>query len=202
MMWRVFHRRWGRAALGGLLLLAAATGARADGPLFSDAFWEDTALVSVTVGGPRADYVASFARGGYELSDGTPIRMRQWYRAGLRDLNLTLLTSITPDFGVMWGMGLGDRGAKYRIEPSLRLGLIWQTRVGRDSWLALRATTDLGGRIREHPCTADFGDLGGVQPVNCRLAASPLPPDRTLDLLFDEKLRGNTEIGITLTVNF
>ncbi|MFD1808467.1 hypothetical protein ACFSHQ_11075 [Gemmobacter lanyuensis] len=130
--------------------------------------------------GPRTDYVTGFARGGYELSDGTPIRMRPWYRAGLRDLNVTLLTSITPDFGVMWGMGLGDRGPKYRINPSLRLGLIWQTRVGRDSWLTLRATTDLGGRIRERPCTADYGDLGGVQPVNCRLAASPCRPIRRL----------------------
>lgn len=202
MMWRVFHRRWGRAALWGLLLIAGAPVARADGPLFSDAFWEDTALVSVGVGGPRTDYVTGFARGGYELSDGTPIRMRPWYRAGLRDLNVTLLTSITPDFGVMWGMGLGDRGPKYRINPSLRLGLIWQTRVGRESWLTLRATTDLGGRIRERPCTADYGDLAGVQPVNCRLAASPLPPDQTLDLLFDENLGGNTEIGISLSVTF
>lgn len=34
--------------------------------------------------------------------------------------------------------------------------------------------------LTERACTADCGDIGGIQRVNCRLAASALLPEETL----------------------
>lgn len=53
--------------------------------------------------------------------------------------------------------------------------------------LSVRATRILGGRLRERSCVANYGEIGGVQAVNCRLAASVLPPGQTLGYLFNDK---------------
>ena len=37
--------------------------------------------------------------------------------------------------------------------------------------------------MKERACTADYGDIGGVEQVNCRLAASEMTPTETLKYL-------------------
>lgn len=44
-----------------------------------------------------------------------------------------------------------------------------------------------GGRLKEKICIADYGDIGGVQRVNCRLEATELEPKETLKYLFNER---------------
>ena len=44
----------------------------------------------------------------------------------------------------------------------------------------------MGGRFKEHSCTADYADLGGLEQVNCRLAATELAPEETLKYLVND----------------
>lgn len=98
---------------------------------------------------------------------------------------MDLLTQINENVGVLWGVSTGEWGEKYVIEPSLRLGLIAQVQPKPNAALSLTVTTNLGGRLLEQPCEADYGEIGGIQPVNCRLAASVLEPAETLSYLLD-----------------
>ena len=91
---------------------------------------------------------------------------------------------------------------KLRPDPSLRLGFIHRASLARHTVLTVRATTTLGGRLREKSCTADYGDIGGVQTVNCRLAASTLEPAETLRYLFNETPRDRHQISVSLSHAF
>ena len=51
--------------------------------------------------------------------------------------------------------------------------------------LSLTVSGIFGGRLTESPCEADYGDIGGIQTVNCRLAASVLAPEETLKYLMN-----------------
>ncbi|WP_126977715.1 hypothetical protein [Frigidibacter oleivorans] len=144
-----------------------------------------TNLVSLRQGGQRSTDVRSLRPGGYELSDGTRVRFRDWYSSDWEDLSILLLTQVTPDFGILWGVSTGESGPKYRIDPSLRLGFTRQWQVSPNAFLTLTASTILGGSVTEETCTADYGAIGGVQEVNCRLAASTLAPSETLQYLLD-----------------
>lgn len=121
--------------------------------------------------------------GGYELQDGTWVSFEKWYHANWIDLHADFLTELADDFGVLWGVGTGEWAPKYRIDPSLKLGIITQAHPRANATLSLTATTTLGGSLTELPCIADYGDIGGVQSVNCRLAAGELPPAETLKYL-------------------
>ena len=90
--------------------------------------------------------------------------------------------------GVLWGVSTGERGPKYRIAPSLLLGAVWvQPISSRERWV-FRYSQRWGGRLTEHACQADYGAIGGgVQEVNCRLAASELAPEDTLAYLYKQK---------------
>lgn len=89
--------------------------------------------------------------------------------------------------GIIWGFSTGEIGGKYSIDPSLKLGLAIHQNFDKSSTISLRATTLLGGNLHESMCVADYGDIGGVQQVNCRLAASQLPPNQTLQYMFNDK---------------
>jgi len=71
-----------------------------------------------------------------------------------------------------------------------------------NSQLSLSVSVVLGGYLREKTCTADYGAIGGVQTVNCRLADSPLPPAETLIYLLDEPLGDLVSVTLRYQLKF
>ena len=155
-----------------LVILATATSA--------GSFLQSTHLLDMRQGSVRSDIVRQVSRGGYELAGGESVEFRDWYSPAFPDLHLSFLTKIGEDTGIIWGFSTGERGEKYRISPGLKLGFVHAIHPTSDSTLTLTATVQLGSRLRERTCTADYGEVGGVERVNCRLAASLIPPEETL----------------------
>lgn len=187
---------WGGRCLVAALLITLS------GPARASDLSERTHLIGVDLGSSLSDIPRSARSSGYELSDGTPVRFDRWYEERVPNLQFDFLTEITPDLGLLWGVGTGEYGEKYRIDPSLRVGLLYTKPVGRNGVFSLRLTTRLGGRLRERACTADYGEIGGVQRVNCRLAATPLAPSETLDYLWNERPGDRIEASVGLVFRF
>ena len=120
---------------------------------------------------------------GYELSDGTPVSFADWYRTDWPDTRIDMLTQFGEDFGLLWGFSTGERGEKYTIDPSLRVGFVAQAHPSPNAILSLTVRAIAWGDLNEQTCEGDYGDIGGVQTVNCRLAATFLPPEETLQYL-------------------
>jgi hypothetical protein len=120
---------------------------------------------------------------GFELSDGTPVRFADWYHTDWPDTRVDFLTQFGEDFGLLWGFSTGERGEKYTIDPSLRIGFVAQAHPTANSVLALAVRAVAWGNLNEQTCEGDYGEIGGVQTVNCRLAATFLPPEETLQYL-------------------
>jgi hypothetical protein len=167
-------------------------------PLASQAeeFWENTFLLDLRMGSSRSDIASGFARGGYELDDGSPIDFADWYTARFPDFNVKFLTSVSDDFGLIWGFSTGERGEKYRIDPGLWIGFIYRYEITTRSEWTLSAMTLFGGNFQERTCQAYYAIIDSVETVNCRLAATPLPPKDTLRFLVRE--RGFRETRATL----
>ncbi len=145
-----------------------------------------THLVEFSQSSQNSQTAAGFRSGGYESAGGQWISFDSWYRPyGFKDTRLTWMTQMNPNFGVLWGFSTGEAGEKYRIQPSLKLGFVYQTNFSRNSHFSVKASTVLAGRMLELPCTANYGEIGGVQQVNCRLAASTLAPADTLQYLIN-----------------
>lgn len=49
---------------------------------------------------------------------------------------------------------------------------------------------------------ADYGEIGGMQEVNCRLAAEPIPPNETLQYLVNEPGRNESRLSVTFEYRF
>ena len=154
-------------------------------PVAAQEFLEDMELVGVGVGS-LSSLAASFRSRTGGLSDGSRYSFNRYYSTDFQDLRVTMLSPINPNFGIIWGFGTGESGAKYHIEPSLKIGFVATEPVGDNGLLSLSATTVLGGYFREGSCMADYGAIGGVQEVNCRMADSILPPAETLDYLVNK----------------
>lgn len=163
---------------------------------------EETQLLDLRLGSPRSDLVAPVRYGGYELADGTPVSFERWYGSRWDDLTVMFLTPVARDLAITWGFSTGEWAEKYRIDPALRLGLIYQRKVAPRHKLTVSISTVIGGNLRERPCVADFGAIGGVQTVNCRLAASTLPPVDTLAFLFRERGFRESRIAISYRIRF
>jgi hypothetical protein len=185
-----------RAAFAVSLLLACIGKADAQG------FIEQTYLLDVTLGSKRSQIVEALSYGGYELSGGTRVRFSDWYDSGFVDLNIRFLTQIDPAFGLTWGFSTGQSGEKYTIAPGIWIGAIFRAGLTANSSVTFSATTMLGGNLRERACLADYGEIGGIARVNCRLAASVLPPAETLDYLVREKGSTETAFSVVYEVNF
>ncbi len=112
------------------------------------------------------------------------------------------MTPLTPHLGVIWGGSTGERGEKYTLAPSLKVGVVFQAAPTKNTVFSIKATTLLGGTLKEKSCRADYGDIGGVQEVNCRLAASTLEPAETLKYLVHEKPYNQNQIQIQLSLHF
>ena len=189
--------RWLAAALCATASAAASAAGwqeRADALAQVSAPRAGTQLILLQQGTEQARKVHSLSRSQYELSGGQPAAVQRWYRSSWTDTELAFLTPVRRDTGLIWGLSTGERGPKYRIDPSVQLGFRFLHTVGPRSWWTFQLTTALGGRLRERACTADYGALGGVQRVNCRLAASELPPADTLKHLLDERPGNRTRL--------
>lgn len=184
-----------------LLLIASALVLWGNAPASAQGLWEDNYLMDVYTGSHRSSVARDLSKGGYELSGGEFVAFRDWYTpTSSTDTTILFLRQISPDFGLIWGGSTGERGKKYEIDPALHLGLLYRYSFSDSMALSFKAIYPFFGEMTEKTCTADYGDLGGVQTVNCRLAASTLPPAETLDYLVH--LKGETDAKISITFTF
>jgi len=150
-------------------------------------FIDATHLIDFKQGSELSGKVSDSSAGGFETAQGNFVSFKQWYQTNWTDTKTVWMTEINPNLGVIWGFSTGEKAEKYEISRSVTIGFAYSTQIDKTSFLSIRGTTILGGNLREKTCTADYGDIGGIQEVNCRLAASPLPPSETLMHLFNDK---------------
>jgi len=148
---------------------------------------DSTHLIDIKQGSELSGKVSELLSGGFETAQGNFVPFKQWYQTNWTDTKTVWMTEINPNFGVIWGFSTGEKAEKYEISRSMTIGFAYSTQLDKTSFLSIRGTTILGGNLKEKSCTADYGAIGGVQEVNCRLAASTLPPSETLHYLFNEK---------------
>lgn len=161
----------------------------------------ETNLVGIYQGSALSQKAAGLEYGGYELSDGTWQSFRRWYHTDWTDLRFEMLTQYSENFGIIWGASTGESAEKFRIDPGVKLGLMFQEYPTPATTLSLSLSTVLAGNLKEFPCVADYGDIGGIQTVNCRLAASPLPPAETLRYLIKDT-PARMAVRLTFSGNF
>lgn len=159
-------------------------------------------VLGIYQGSDLSNTAAGLANGGYELSDGTPVSLYEWYRTDWPDTYIDMMTQLSDDFGFLWGVSTGERGEKYTIDPSVTFGFVTQAHPGTDSVLSLTVTTTVWGNLTEHTCEGDYGEIGGgLQTVNCRLAAEPIPTEETLKYLADAE-PNRLHVSLTYSVSF
>ena len=145
---------------------------------------------------------ANYRAGGFESATGQWVGFEKWYRPKLVDTRATWMTQLTPEFGVLWGGSTGERAEKYTISPSLKLGVVYQFKATSRSSFSLKATSVIGGRMKEQTCSANYGDVGGVEQVNCRLAATKIAPADTLKYLINTLPPDRNSVHIRYTFSF
>jgi hypothetical protein len=165
-------------------------------------FFRATHLTGASQGSSLSDLAKTLGNGGFETSAGSKVRLDKWYAAEWVDIRIDFMTQISPRFGVLWGISTGERGEKYTIDPSFKLGFLAVYPMSKASKLSFSVTTILGGRFQERSCTADYGDIGGVQAVNCRMAATELEPVQTLDYLVNQDPSNKNQLSLQYTINF
>lgn len=138
---------------------------------------------------------------GYELADGTPVSFANWYHTDWPDTRVDMLTQFGDDFGLLWGFSTGERGEKYTIDPSLRIGFVAQAHPSANAVLSLTVRGVAWGNLNEQTCEGDYGEIGGIQTVNCRLAATFLPPEETLQYLAHAE-PNRLHISLSYSANF
>lgn len=164
-------------------------------------FTQSTYLIEVTQDLYLSQKAKNLRSGGFETSNGRWVDFDRWYSAKWQDTRVSWMTQINPNFGLVWGVSSGEKAEKYSIDPGLRLGFLMQKQVSKHSHLSISGSTVIGGRLKEKTCMADYGEIGGVQEVNCRLAASVLEPSKTLNYLYNQKPESAVQIKYTLSFN-
>lgn len=189
------RRRWLAALLPWLIA------GQPSGYLWAQTFLENAELVDVRLG--QHSYLADdLSTGTGNLAGGGTYSFEPWYRGDFADLRLTMITPVNPNFGVFWGFGTGESGEKYQIDPSVKVGFLAVEPVSDNATLSLSMAVVVGGYLREEACTADYGAIGGVQRVNCRLADSILPPDETLKYLIDAPPSDQVTLSLRYELKF
>lgn len=202
---RRVRRRLRNGLCGALALTATAAMAAddwADLAAANAAVFKQTQLIEVRQDSDLSRKLGQFRSGGFESSQGAWVSFHPWYSTAWKDTSIAWMTQLTPHLGLIWGGSTGERGEKYTIAPSLKLGAVFQTEPLKNTIFSIKATTLLGGTLKEKSCSADYGDIGGVQEVNCRLAASTLEPAETLKYLLNDKPYNQNQILIQLTHRF
>jgi len=189
-------------ATAAVLSVTPCTSAAANPAGILDDFLEATHVLGVVEIRVHEDRLREARGGGYELSGGRFVSFDRWYGRRWPDLRLDFMSRLSPAAAVLWGVSTGEYGEKYAVSPSVRLGLLLQTQPSARSALSLVVTTAFGGRLRERACVAVYGQIGGVQTVNCRLAASVIEPRRTLDLLWRERAPDQTRVTLRYQLSF
>lgn len=161
-----------------------------------------TQLLEIKQTAEHFNKLEQFRSGGFEAAQGAWVSFRPWYSSTGRDISVTWMTQVQTGFGFIWGASTGERGIKYTIAPSLKLGAVYQTEITKNGFLSVKGTTIVGGSLKEKSCMADYGDIGGVQEVNCRLAATELPPAETLNYLVRGKPYNQHQLLIQFTQRF
>jgi hypothetical protein len=182
-----------------LLAILLALGPR---PALAEGLLGETHLLGIAAGSDFSSVARALARGGYELSDGRFVSFRDWYGTDRPELRIDLLTRLGEGAGLIWGVNTGERGEKYRIHPGVKLGVILQQAPTPRSTLTLTVTTVIGGGLREENCVADYGEIGGIQAVNCRLAAAPIAPEATLQHTLRVRAREASRIDLSYRMLF
>ena len=150
-------------------------------------FFQSTYLIEATQNTSLSLKARALRHGGYETAKGDWVAFNDWYFTSWKDTRLSWMTQLTPNFGLVWGLSTGERAKKHVIDPGLRVGFIFQSELGKKSHISFSFTSVLGGLLKEKSCTADYGEMAGVQQVNCRLAASELEPSETLKHMINER---------------
>ena len=140
-------------------------------------------LIDVRQGSELSDKVRDFRKISYESADGGIISMAPLYKTSWTDMRVTWMTPLHDSLGLIWGLSTGERGLKYQIEPGITLGFTGFYTLDKNTTLQWRIQGVIGGQLKERSCQADYGDIAGIQQVNCRLAASLLAPEDTLQYL-------------------
>ena len=165
-------------------------------------FWSATHLIEVKYDADHTNWLSQARVGGFENSQGSWVSFRPLYdNKGLRNTSLAWMTQVSSSLGFIWGVGTGERAAKYVITPSLKLGAIYQTQLSKNSLFYVKGSTVLGGQLREKTCIGNY-DLEGEQEVNCRLAASFLPPAETLKYLYRERPNNHSQVQLQFSAQF
>ncbi|ARU01152.1 hypothetical protein LOKVESSMR4R_01839 [Yoonia vestfoldensis] len=164
--------------------------------------WERTSLLDLRAGSVRSDLARDLSAGRYALEDGTMVDLFDWYRPRVTDLNILFLTELEPSFALIWGISTGETGQKYRIDPGLWLGVFYRAELAENQVLTFAARTLLGGAMQERPCVAFYTILDAFTQVNCRLAASTLPPQDTLQFLVNEPGSIETTFSLRYEIRF
>jgi len=162
-----------------------------------------TSILDLRRDGAQARELLRLTRtGGYDLAGGGYQSFSRWYAGRLNPVRADLVTQVTSGLGLLWGVSTGESGEKYTLQPGFRAGLVAVAPISRTTSMSFTARTTVGGRLREKPCTADYGEIGGVQQVNCRLAASDLAPQDTLAHLWDFAPPDQSQLTVRLTFRF
>lgn len=161
-----------------------------------------TYLVEIAQGSELSRMASRYRAGGFESAGGQWVSFDKWYRPKWADARVTWMTQVSPEFGMLWGLSTGEQAEKYSISPSLKLGIVYQTKVGLNASFSVRATSVLGGRMKEKTCTANYGDIGGIEQVNCRLAASEMTPADTLKHLTNTLPPNRHNVWVRYVISF
>jgi len=187
-------------ALVATTCLSFSGAARADVASFD--FFQATHLIGASQGSSLSDLARSLGDSGFETSGGSKVRLDKWYSPAWVDIRLDFMTQISPRWGVLWGFSTGERGDKYTIDPSFKVGFLAVYPMSKASKLSFSATTIIGGHFQERSCTADYGDIGGVQEVNCRMAATEMDPAQTVHHLVNQDPSNKNQFSLQYTINF
>jgi len=154
-------------------------------PACASEFLDRTYLIDLGQGSQLSQIMRAAQNGSFETSNGSLVSFKDWYSTSWTDARFAVLTQLEPWLGIVWGASTGEYGQKYAIDPSLKIGVVVRSEIDKTSSISFKATTIIGGSLREKSCIADYGEIGGIQKVNCRLAASSLAPNDTLQYLYN-----------------
>lgn len=166
------------------------------------AFLAQTQLVGLSFYGLNSGTVRQAARQGFELSNGTPADLAFWYSPQFPNISAVFATDLGRGVSLIWGGSIGERGPKYSLDPSGVVGILLRQPMGPRAELTFQVYGQFGGALRESPCLGDYGALGGIQAVNCRLAASILPPVETLGYLWNTAPTAQATAKLTYELRF
>ena len=165
-------------------------------------FFEATHLLEIKQGSELSSKTSDLLAGGFETAQGDKVLFKSWYQTKWTDTRAIWMTQVNQNLGLIWGFSTGETAEKYQISRSMIIGFAFNKQLDKSSFISIKGTTIVGGNLKEKSCTADYGEIGGVQTVNCRLAATPLAPSETLPFLFNDKPVNKNIFFITYTKLF